>query len=50
MPPLYLNERNFERKQPEFLTFVEEGQTKYPNRITTPLCQLFIKIMILLII
>ena len=27
MPPLYLNERNLERKQPEFLTFVEERHT-----------------------
>ncbi len=43
MPPLYLNERNFERKQPEFLTFVEEGQTKYPNRITTPSVPTFYK-------
>ncbi len=36
MPPLYLNERNFKRKQPEFLTFVEEGHTRYHNRISTP--------------
>ena len=43
MPPLYLNERNLERKQPEFLTFVEEGHTKYPNRISTPSVATFYK-------